>query len=271
MTEFETTDEMQLKYADRIRKLLEKAESTNSPHEADALTEKAQELMTRYQIDAALIHGSAETPDEIAQKNIDHTGIFGPYKRSITGVIARHNNGFSVIQNLEYARPKAFRITVTGYTSDLERIELLDASAQIQCVRALKAWEREQSATNGWDKLPGWQKYKDRRSFTEAYATGLDVRLAKAVTDATKAAATERASQTGSSVQEETTGVALALRDRKESVKDWYDKFYGHGLKTVRSRHAAGSYGSRQAGYAAGQRADIGQTGVQGGRRAIGR
>jgi Protein of unknown function (DUF2786) len=39
----------------RVRALLAKAESTEFPEEADAFTEKAQELMTRYSIDVAMV------------------------------------------------------------------------------------------------------------------------------------------------------------------------------------------------------------------------
>ncbi|MFD0330099.1 DUF2786 domain-containing protein [Streptacidiphilus monticola] len=49
----------------RIRALLAKAESTDFPEEAEALSAKAQELMARHSIDAALLSarsGRAETP-----------------------------------------------------------------------------------------------------------------------------------------------------------------------------------------------------------------
>ena len=46
----------------RIRQLLAKAESTTFEAEALAFTAKAQELMTRHAIDAALVHDTAAGP-----------------------------------------------------------------------------------------------------------------------------------------------------------------------------------------------------------------
>ena len=44
---------------ERVRALLAKAESTSFPEEADALTAKAQELMARHAIDAAMLEGAS--------------------------------------------------------------------------------------------------------------------------------------------------------------------------------------------------------------------
>ena len=46
----------------RIRGLLAKAESTEFPDEAEALTGKAQELMTRHAVDAALLDAGSSSP-----------------------------------------------------------------------------------------------------------------------------------------------------------------------------------------------------------------
>ena len=47
----------------KVRALLRKAESTSFPAEADALTAKAQDLLTRYALDVALVDegGSASS------------------------------------------------------------------------------------------------------------------------------------------------------------------------------------------------------------------
>jgi hypothetical protein len=175
-----------------------------------------------------------------------------------------------VIYDNTWRKPKSFDSEVTGWKSDLERLEVLVASLQLQATTALREWEKEQKET-GWNDLSRQEQYKDRRQFILSFAGALGRRLQTAFETAVREAATERAQETKESDREALAGVALALRDRKESVNDWYDVHYGNSLRTVHTRRAAGGYGASAAGRAAGSRADIGQTRVGGGRRAIGR
>lgn len=255
-------------YAQRIRKLLDKAESTDSPAEAEALTEKAYELMERYAIDEALIHGTREKPDEIMQKEFEFAGTLGRSWRRVLTSMAYASDCLVVIYDNTYRKPYKFTATATGYESDLERLEMLHASVSIQAMRALKQFERDHRS---WSWLSKMDKFKERREFIESFASGLASKLRQAKTHAVKVAAEERAAQTGESVADTKAGVDLALRDRKENVRDWYDRKYGNGLRSVRSRHQSGSSAAGAAGYNAGRSADTGTTRVGGGRRAIGR
>jgi hypothetical protein len=200
-----------------------------------------------------------------------YTGILKDAKRSIAVGVSRGLGNKLVVGDNEYARPKYSYTTVTGWNSDLERLEVMLASIQIQADHALKQWEREQKRSrSGWSQLSAWQKFQDRRQFLISFGSGVEHKLLIALRSAMAEAAKERAEANAESVAEATTGVELALRDRRESVKDWYDRHYGNGLRTVHSRLSAGSYGASSAGHAAGRAADVGQHRVGHGRRSIG-
>jgi hypothetical protein len=258
-------------YVARVRALLDLAEKAGSEHEAEIARNKAMELMFRHGISDAMVGVASATPDEIRQVTFKYTGILKDAKRSIAVGVSRGLGNKLVVGDNEYARPKYSYTTVTGWNSDLERLEVMLASIQIQADHALKQWEREQKRSrSGWSELSAWQKFQDRRQFLISFGSGVEHKLLIALRSAMAEAAKERAEANAESVAEATTGVELALRDRRESVKDWYDRHYGNGLRTVHSRLSAGSYGASSAGHAAGRAADVGQHRVGHGRRAIG-
>lgn len=260
-------------YVSKVRALLDRAEHPGTSDEERAVCQsKVMTLMTRHSITDAMIGDRGETKDEIGQIEISFTGIFATTQRPVTWAIADAMGCKCVINDITWSKPKRFSTTVTGWKSDLERLAVLDASLQMQWKTALKEWEREQGPV--WKQLPNFEKYKDRRQFLMSFTSALRTRLRKAFEQAVKDAAQERAEEShGSETETEAlAGVALALRDRRESVRDWFDKKYGNSLATSRSRgKARGDYGAAAAGRDAGSRADIGQHRVGGGRRAIGR
>ena len=69
--------EVDAKVLKRIRGLLAKAEATNFAEEAEIFTAKAQELMTRYAIDSALLHSRAGVTDTSVNARRIH--IENPY------------------------------------------------------------------------------------------------------------------------------------------------------------------------------------------------
>lgn len=268
MTEFNDQS-----YAEKIRKLLDKAESTESEHEAEALRERAFLLMEKYAITDAMISSAKPiVREEIIEKEVSFTGRFAKANRRITSAIAAafdcrcvvldHNSYWDKRNKNEH-----YDIRVHGFQSDVEKVLLLDASLQIQAVRALKAWEKSIDLRN--DPRPQWDKFKMRRSFILGFASGAGSKLTKARREAEAEVAAERAAASGEDTVVESSSVALVLRDRKDSVNDWMDQRYGNGLRKSRGFTAGGGYGSWNAGHAAGQRADTGQGGLGGSRRAL--
>jgi hypothetical protein len=172
--------------------------------------------------------------------------------------------------DLTWERPKKARTIIHGYRSDLERVKMLDASLQLQCQSALNAWINEQGPD--WQVKSKMQKFKDRRQFIDAFASAILIKLRRARRTAVQETAQEQAaaSNGSESVDDAKAGVELVLRDRAESVKDWFDTKYGNNLRTVRYRPTSGSASAYAAGHEAGRNADTGATRVSGGRRAIG-
>lgn len=269
---------VQEQYAEKIRALLAKAESTEFAEEAEVFYAKAQELMAKYMIDQAMIDAArGKTDDVIGQCELFFAGSFPEDRRQIGSIIARANGCKCVYRNAAMGfgsktiDGKVWRnweaLTVTGFQSDLERVQMLDTSVQIQLMRALKRWYQDNK--KGW-----WSKgdsHRERREFIIGYGDGLRQKFTAANAAAKKSAAEEKARAEETTTAQATDSVALVLRTREDQVKDWYDKKYGTHLRSVSRRYERGSSGAYGAGHSAGSTANIGQTGLNGPGRQIGR
>lgn len=151
----------------RIRALLAKAEATTFPEEAEALSAKAQELMARHTVDAALLAvktGATQIPGAC------RIGVEAPYEEAkavLLDAVAGANRCRSVWNSAyEFS-------TVVGFESDLEAVELLYTSLLVQGTAAMTRAEAGQRAG-------GRKRTKTfRQSFLLAYASRLGQRLAE--------------------------------------------------------------------------------------------
>ncbi|GAB3152491.1 DUF2786 domain-containing protein [Micromonospora sonneratiae] len=173
----------------RVRGLLAKAESTEFPEEAEALSAKAQELMARHSIDRALLAagqtrgGSAGAtartmgapwvtgaPDQPVALRV---GVDAPYEQAkalLLQEVATANRCRSV-----WSADFGFA-TVLGFPSDAESVELLYTSLLVQATAAMvrggpQRGRAGQSTTRSF-----------RQSFLQAYAVRIGERL-RAATD----------------------------------------------------------------------------------------
>lgn len=125
----------------RIRALLAKAESTPFEAEAEALIAKAQELMTRHAIDAALVHAhrgdSADGPEAI------RVPVDAPYadaKALLLHVVAEASRCRAVwLSDLAMSE-------VVGLRDDLAAVEVLFTSLLVQAQAALAAAARHSAS-----------------------------------------------------------------------------------------------------------------------------
>ncbi|MFF4381824.1 DUF2786 domain-containing protein [Kitasatospora sp. NPDC001547] len=160
----------------RIRALLAKAESTEYPEEAEALTAKAQQLMAQHSIDDALLAAAGADRDTPAALRI---GVDNPYegpKTMLLDAVAAANRCRVV-----WAKEFGF-CTVVGFDGDLDGVELLYTSLLVQATHALnKAGSRKDSRSKAF-----------RQSFLVAYAARIRERLTAATERATSAAAAGR-------------------------------------------------------------------------------
>lgn len=260
-------------YAAKIQKLLERAQGTDNDAERELCMAQATRLMDKYAITEAMLGSTKERDtDVIETMSLDFTGIYGQTLRGLASAIANSNRCRCVIVDRTWEKPKRYTLRVHGFTSDLATVKLLDASLQLQCASALKAWEKEQGWA--WKELPAFAKFKDKREFIESFSASVSAKLRASMKEAVHEAAEERSAETNGaeSVADATAGVQLALRTRTDKVDDWFDKKYGNSLRFSKGRRqASGSFGASMAGHTAGRNADTGQPKVGGGARAIGK
>ncbi len=196
-------DEPDDKVLTRIRGLLAKAEATDFPAEAETFTAKAQELMTRYAIDAALI--AAATPGTkmtVVAKRIHVDNPYPTAKMQLLTEIARVNS-VRAIWSEDWAIA-----TVVGTPVDLEQTEMLYFSLLVQGTRAMA-----RAGRNSHDRSTSF-----RRSFLYSYAVRIGQRLAEVEQETTVRATTDARSQG--------TDLVPILAARAEAVDDEFDRLF---------------------------------------------
>src|SRR6266404_1139667 len=104
---------------DRVRKLLAKAEAEGvTPHEAEALTAKAAELMARYGIDRAMLGALRPGSDQPADRVFDLDNPWAAIRAHLLSGLAGALRCRCVLLS---RRGPGSRVHVFGYASDIER------------------------------------------------------------------------------------------------------------------------------------------------------
>ena len=166
-----------------IRALLAKAEATTFAEEADAFTAKAQDLMTRYAIDEALL---ADLDDgiEIRSRRVQVDNPYAEAKAQLLDTVCRVNR-VKAIWDAEYAI-----VTIVGLPVDLELAEMLFLSLLVQATRSMTEAGALASAGHRLDRKPSF-----RRAFLLAYAHRIGERLAGAGRQAQQAESAHRGAE----------------------------------------------------------------------------
>ncbi|OZE78131.1 hypothetical protein CH305_17500 [Rhodococcus sp. 15-649-2-2] len=189
----------------KIRGLLAKAESTQFPAEAEALSAKAQDLMTRYAIDSALL--DAENPrsliDDVISRRIMVSNPYSKAKLLLLHSVCTANGARTVWKK------KYLLATMIGLPVDLDLCELLYTSLLVQSARALD--EAGESATSRTRSF--------RHAFLIAYAHRVGERLHDARTRATAAATHQHGSALVPIMAERSDAVDRAYAARYPSTK----------------------------------------------------
>jgi hypothetical protein len=163
----------------KVTALLAKAESTTFPDEAEALTAKAQQLMTRHAIDRAVLDAGSERGRGAAVGG-RRLGIEDPYagpRYLLLSAVADANRCRAV-----WSRFWGFA-TVFGEEGDLDAVELLYTSLLVQATRAMVA-------AGGPGSGGGAGRTRSfRQSFLVAFARRIGDRLKEADAAATAAGA----------------------------------------------------------------------------------
>jgi hypothetical protein len=240
----------------RIRKLLARAERAGTPEEAQACTDKAVELMARHGVDMALLAAAEPGVDEIGATRVEVADPYSAGKARLLGWTASALRCRAVLHQLGGGRVGA--VTVFGFASDRERVEVLFTSLLLQAGAQLV---RQRPAR------PGESVAAYRRSWLHGFAVQVHRRLVSAERRAEQRAedrATGGAGGAGGDAG--APGAALVLADRRGRV----ERAYAEAFPVLgRSRRTTLSGSGFAAGAAAGERADLG-AGALSARRALG-
>jgi len=152
----------------RIRALLAKAEATEFPEEAEALSARAQEMMARHSIDHAALAAQAGTTGDTRGRRLPVEAPYEQHKASLLSVVAEANHCRSVWHK------DLGMCTVMGAAGDVDAVELLFTSLLLQATRAM----RQAGATR--DAYGRSTTRSFRTSFLAAFITRVGERLAEA-------------------------------------------------------------------------------------------
>jgi len=163
----------------KVRALLAKAESTEFPDEAEALTARAQELMARHSIDYALLAAGSGSKDEPAARRLAVDNPYEAPKAVLLDVVAQANRCRAV-----WTRHLGLS-TVLGFPCDLDGVELLFTSLLVQATTAMLHHGARRDAY-GRSRTRSF-----RQSFLTSYAQRIGERLTEAVGCAQRQAAAQ--------------------------------------------------------------------------------
>lgn len=214
------------KVLNKIRGLLTKAESTEFVEEAETFTAKAQELMTRYAISAALLHSAAPGSPTVRSRRIHLENPYVKEKVHLLTAIGDANR----VRTVWFDR---FGIaTAVGSPVDLDQVDLLFTSLLIQATRAMQ------------ESSPRAQRGARTTSFRKAFLFGFAVRIGQRLKEAGKRATTEVAAESDVPVAE----LLPVLAARSAAVDAEFDRLFPT-TKASRSRpvDAGGWYAGRSA------------------------
>lgn len=233
---------------DKARKLLAKAEGAATPEEADVYSAKAAEWIAKHGIDEVLLAASGAKTDHVEQRRIR---IDEPYRTAKAYLLTSIASALRCHGIQHRTRHRGVdSCSVFGFTSDLERVEMLYTSlllqATSQMVRLRPTW-------------PGESVRAYRRNWLYGYTAAVYRRL--------EAAEKQAEQQALSHVDEAGTSTDLVLLDRNIQVQQAVNAAFPD---LTRGRRAKLTGGGARAGYQAGQRADLGARRIDRQRRALG-
>ena len=198
------TTQVDQRMLDKVRALLAKAESTEFPEEAEALTSRAQQLMARHSIDHALLAAETGNRQDPAGRRLPVDNPYESPKAVLLSEVARANRCQAV-----WSKDLGFT-TVVGFPADLDAVELLFTSLLIQATSAL-VHEGSKYGPGGRSRTRAF-----RQSFLGSYASRIGERLRGATDEVVRQAAAETPG----------TNLLPVLASRVKAVDDTTDALF---------------------------------------------
>ena len=233
--------EKQDKKLELIAQLLAKAEST-TPAEAEALTEHAERLMVKYQIDKAMLDAREDGERErepIVHEHRTYTGVYAVVLHELAYRVAF---ALGTVHPLVANYKNAKTVYFNGFKSDVEQAWTLVDSLEIQAKLAMRTWWSKNK--DNYTYASESARSKARRSHISGFVAGVSQRLTKIRDEAVLS----------------TTGAELVLANRNEEIKDYLSETFGV-LRKSRSRRASDDYRAHMAGREDGLNANTGDRG----------
>lgn len=235
-----SNDQNHQKVMGKIQGLLAKAESTEYPDEAESLTAKAQELISRHSIDVALLASEVDVPGG------SRVYLEAPYTKPkflLLAGIAEANRCQAVFNS------GTNTATLIGFATDITLTEVLFTSLLVQGTAAILA-AGPQLSWDGTSSTKSW-----RNSFWFGYADRIQDRLVEA------AGTTEASAAAGN------TQLLPVLARRSEAVQDALEAYFPNlSAMQVSVSNAPGL----AAGRSFAEQADLGRSGVGARRKRLG-
>lgn len=225
-----------------IRKLLDKAASPAcTPEEAETYEKHAETLLARYGWERAMLPESERKAEQITTLAIEVTGPYAIDRRYLLTQIGWSFSCYNRFRKIE----GGFRVTLTGFESDLERVEILFTSLQLQAMSAMRKAE-----------MPWYESSRTR--FNKSWLLGFANRV--------RARLDELKTQVGEEFKG--TGAELVLVDRSKQVETFF-KDKNPKMKWHRPTGRASS--GLEEGARAADSANLSQTSLGGHKRALSR
>lgn len=235
---------------DKVRKLLAKAESTDSEHERNALLDKVAQLVDKWGIDQTLLaakagakqtieytHHASKMPTTYEKENV----YIGIRVAKAVGAQALYFGTYGYTPQGRY-RTNVTELGLVAADTQREQILMLWYSLEVQCSYELQKTIKKNPQ---WSYMTGMQKYKFRRSFIIGFGERVGERL-KNLHQRTVDEAVKTSGAPGVALVIQTQEQALVARyNAIPGVKPIKGRNYGHGLNEGRE---------------AGNRAQLGQT-----------
>lgn len=221
----------------KIRALLDRAAHENTPQaEAEAATAKAMELMAEYGISEAMVDAAGPRKDQIITRTFS---LKQPYTYEKGCLVGWLGHALRCESTWRHYGSVITSVTIMGFESDVDRVDLLFTSLLLQATRGVMQAEKP------------WYEDSTTR-FRKNWLTGFAQEVARRVREIeSNAVRTHDATSSGSA--------ELVLADRAALVKRAYDE-QNPKLKKAKGRDRSGVGLSE--GVDAGRRADIGQNRV---------
>lgn len=230
-------------WEDIVRKLLNKAEnSATTEEERQTINDRVTYLMAKFSIEQSIINAKSDVEQKVITVTYPMTSAHADKRGWLLNSVS---NTFGCKAILLHDKT----IQVFGYANDQEKVFLLYNSLILQMATGLaKAQSNKPPREHG-------------RTFNTAFIGAYVVTVGNRVTAAYKKARDESVT--------ESTGTDLVLRDRKVAVMDAFHTAYpvlgGSAKVNLSGRSRSGA----SAGTYAARNANIGQTGLAGGRKAV--